>query len=132
MAIKINTAFQNHIVDNGIVGALGTAAILKVYEGTQPGTAGDATTANMLVQIDPISWNAATNGIALITATGLGTAGTTGTAAWARLSGTDGSSYIVDGNCGTASTSDFVIDSCNISEDAEVMLITASIVQPGE
>lgn len=132
MALKVNDAFRSKIIDSGVVGALGTAAILKVYEGTQPGTAGDATTANMLVEITGISWNAASNGTAGIVATVSGTAGTDGTATWARLAGTDGSTYILDGGCGTAGTWDFVITATAIETDDVVSLISATLVQPAE
>jgi hypothetical protein len=132
MALRINNALRVNIVDTGVVGALGTSAILKVYDGTQPGTAGDATTANLLVEISGLSWNAATNGTAAIASTKTGTAGTTGTATWARLAGTDGSTYIIDGNCGTASTHDFILDNSIIAGLSEVTLITASIIQPSE
>lgn len=130
MALRINDGLRSYIVDSGVVGAIGTAGVLKIYEGTQPGTAGDAATGNLIVEISGISWNAATNGTAGITATKSGTAGTDGTAGWGRLSGTDGSTYILDGDCGTATTNVFQVDSVAILEDAEVTLVSASIIQP--
>jgi hypothetical protein len=130
MAIRINDTMRSQIVDAGIIGGLGTSGILKVYGGTQPSVGGEATTQGIIVQIDGISWSPATNGTSLITGTKTGTAGTAGTAAWARLSGTDGTSYVVDGNCGTAATSNFVIDAVAIDSTSIVSLTAATLIQP--
>jgi hypothetical protein len=130
MAIRLNNAMRSQIVNSGIVGGFGTSGILKVYGGTQPSTGGEATTQGIIVEIGSIDWGAATNGTALITGTKTGTANTAGTATWARLSGSDGTSYIIDGNCGTASTCDFVIDAVGIASTSIVSLTAATIVQP--
>jgi hypothetical protein len=130
MAIKINDALRSQIVDSGIVGGLGTSGILKVYGGTQPETGGEATTQGIIVEIGGVSWSASSNGTALIAGNKAGTAGTDGTAAWARLSDSSGTSFVVDGNCGTASTNNFVIDTAEIVTSAVVTLTAATIVQP--
>jgi len=130
MAIKLNDPLRSAIVNAGIVGYLGTSAILTVYNGVQAANAGDAATGSPLVQISGITWNTGTNGTALITGTKTGTAGTAGTATWARLSSADGTTYVMDGNCGTASTSDFVIDTAAIALSSVVSLTAATIVQP--
>lgn len=132
MALRIQNDLRSAIVDM-ITGTYGTAR-LRVYGGTQPGTAGDSTTANVLADFtvaeNVISWNPATNGTAAISASKTTTAGTTGTASWARLSSTDGTSFVIDGACGTASTCDFVIDAAAISAGAVVTLTAATIIQP--
>jgi hypothetical protein len=131
MAIRLNDAIRTGIVDSGIVGMLGTSGILKIYNTPQPPAGGEATTSNLIVTISGISWNPATNGTGLISGTKTGTAGATaGTAAWGRLSGTDGSTYLVDGNCGTAATCDFVINAVAIAASSVVSLTAATIVQP--
>jgi hypothetical protein len=130
MAIRLNNAMRSAIVNSGIVGFLGTSGIVKVYDGVQAANGGDAATGNCLVQINAVAWNTGTNGTALITGTKTGTAGTAGTATWARLSGTDGTTYIIDGNCGTAATCDFVIDAAPIALSSVVSLTAATIVQP--
>lgn len=131
MALSINTAFRNYIMDNGIVGALGTSAILKVYEGEQPGTAGAATTAALLVEITGIAFDAASDGETYNMETYRGTAGTSGTAGWGRLSGTDGTSYILDGGCGIGLSEDFIISTADITEDDVISLVDITLVQPG-
>jgi len=131
MAIRLNNAIRTGIVDSGIVGMLGTSGILNIYNTPQPAAGGDATTANLIVTISGISWKPATNGTAYISGTFAGTAGATaGTAAWGRMTGTDGSTYIIDGNCGTSSTSDFVINAVAVAGASVVSLTAATIVQP--
>ena len=137
MAIALNTALQNYIVTTGVIAALGNGnAILRVYNGTRPGTAGGSTAGcALLVQIGTagagIGWNASTSGSAGITGNFTGTCGSTGTASWARLSDSGGVNYIIDGNVGTASTSDFTIDNIVVTLAGVVTLTQASIVQPG-
>ena len=131
MALKLNNAVRSAIVDSGVVGQLGTDAVLKVYGGTQPGTGGaTAGTQAVIVQISGIAWNAATNGTAAILASKTGTAGSSGTSTWARLSDVSGTAYIIDGVCGTASTADFLIDSQVISASAVITLTSATLIQP--
>lgn len=130
MALRLNDPLRTKIVDDGIVGYLGTSAILKVYGGTQPGTGGEATTQGIIVQIGSISWGAASNGTASISGAPSGTCGTAGTATWARLSDSSGTAYVIDGNCGTASTCDYVITAIAIDADEVVSLTAAAIVQP--
>jgi hypothetical protein len=130
MAIKLNDPMRSKIIDLGVVGQLGTTGVLKVYTGTQPETGGGTSgTSVLLVTISDISWNSASNGTATITGNATGTAATSGVAAWARLTDTTGTAYIVDGNCGT-STEDFVLDATSISAEAVVTLTAATLVQP--
>ena len=132
MAIRLNNAICSAIVNSGIVGQFGTSGILKVYGGTQPTNGGDATTSALLVQISGIAWGAASNGTALITGTRTGTAGTSGSATWARLSGSDGTSCVIDGSCDIAANlPNYVIDNANITGAAVVTLTAATLIQPG-
>ena len=130
MAIRINDALRTKMVD-AVIGNLGSAGVLKVYSGTQPGTGGDTTAETMIVQFESLAWTVGSNGTAALVSTQTGTAATNGTAAWARLASTDGSSYVIDGNCGTSAASDFVIDTANISAEAICTLTKATIIQPG-
>lgn len=133
MAIAINNTLRNYMVNTGVVGILGNGtAILRVYNGNQPSTAGGSTAGcSMLVQISAIGWAAASNGTAALSTTYLGTAGVTGTAGWARLSDSAGTNYVIDGICGTAGTSDFMIDNQVISALGVVTLTSATLIQPG-
>lgn len=130
MAIRINDALRTKMVD-AVTGNLGSAGVLKVYSGTQPVTGGDTTSEVMIVEFAGLAWTAGSNGTAALVSTQTGTAATNGTAAWARLASTDGSSYVIDGNCGTSAALDFVIDAVNISALAVCTLTKATIIQPG-
>jgi hypothetical protein len=131
MSVRLNSTIQSSIVNSGIVANFGTTGKLSVYGGSQPATGGGAATSAALVTISNISWNAATNGTAAITGTRTGTAGTSGSATWARLSGADGSSYVIDGSCDVAgNTPDFIIDNTTITQNGVVTLTAATIIQP--
>jgi hypothetical protein len=137
MAIRLNTNTTTYMANifgnlfSGTGGTAGTAGILKVYDGTQPGTGGSTSGAsNMIIQFSSLSWAVGTNGSCLLSSAVLGTAGMDGTATWARLSNADGSTYIIDGNCGTASTCEFVIDAAEIVQDQVITLSAATFIQP--
>jgi hypothetical protein len=132
MALRINDPMRSKIIGNGILGGLGTAAILKIYGGTQPLAGGGATTAGVIVQISNVAWNTPSNGTAVLSTSCQGTAnGTDGTASWARLSDTSGTAYVIDGACGTSSLSEFIIDAEVINGTSVVTLTSADIIQPG-
>src|SRR5271157_278074 len=132
MAIQLNNTLANYIVNSGVVAVLGNGtAVLRVYSGNQPSTAGGSTAGcTMLVQIGGLAWATGSNGTAALSNSPTGTAGVSGTAGWARLMDT-GTNYIIDGNCGTAGTSDFTIDNQIITGAGVVSLVSATIVQPG-
>lgn len=128
--IKLNSKFRTAIVQNAILDHLGTAT-MKVYDGTQAANAGDAATGNLLVTIAGITWNACTGGTSALTASKAGTSINTGTASWARITDTtSGTAYVIDGDCGTASSADFTIDGQVISSGVVVTLTAATIIQP--
>jgi hypothetical protein len=137
MAIKLNDAIRTAIINSALIpyisgtgGTSGSAGILKVYGGTQAASPGDAATGPILVQINNIAWATGTTGTSLITGTRTGTAGTAGTATWARLSNGDGTSYVVDGSCGTSTLADYVMDVAGIAASSVVSLLAATFVQP--
>jgi hypothetical protein len=135
MALRLNDGLRNYIVDKGVIQALGAGtAALKVYTGTQPGTAGFTSgTCRLIVTISSLDWTAGTGGTGTLKVGPFtGTASTDGTAGWARLyDGTTGTAYIIDGGCGTANSNQFVIDNDIISKDAVVTLTSATIIMPG-
>lgn len=139
MAIRLNDVLASKMVDivtaylSGTGGTAGSQGMMRIYNGTQPTVAG-GTSGTLLVAINGLSWTAGTGGSAAINATKTGTcgvgSGTAGTASWGRLSGTDGTGYIIDGSVGTASTSDFVIDAVSIVANSVCSVTAATIVQP--
>ena len=133
MAVKINSALQFNLLNAGILGGFGTSAIIRVYDGTQPATAGGATTANLLVEITGLSWSAGTSGTALLNGTCSGTAGNSGTATWVRLMGTDGSTFIADEECGPTGSKQFDLgDDARIIKGERIALVVATITQTAE
>lgn len=133
MAIKLNNALRDAMLDEVITAI--SPGELKVYDGAQPTTGGGATTANLLVTFSGISWGSSTGGTSSIMSTAgiAGTSATAGTAVWARLSGTDGTTYAIDGNVGTASTEgNFVISTLSFLGDTEITLTELTLIQPGE
>jgi hypothetical protein len=136
MAIRLNSTLRSYIVDSGVVAVLGSgSALLRLYTGTQPADGGGSTSGCVLLcTIDTTApaWASASNGTAALSAGSYtGTTGTSGTVEWARLSDSGGTSYVVDGNCGTAATCDYVIDSAVFSTaGATVTLTAATLIMP--
>lgn len=136
MAIRLNNAMRSGIVDGAVVANLGSGScVLRIYNGTQPGTGGGSTsgcTSLVVINTDVPAWDAASNGTATLTAGSYtGTASSNGTATWARLADSTGTTYVIDGGCGTAATSDFVIDTNPFSAGATITLTTCTIIMPG-
>lgn len=129
MALKLNDPMRSVMV-NALAGTFGTA-MLRIHGGSQP-TVGGGTigTQGTLCEINGVLWNAGSNGTATITASKTGTAGSDGTASWARLSGTDGTGFVLDGACSTSGTAEFTIDSPVIANGAVITLAAATLVQP--
>jgi hypothetical protein len=96
---------------------------LRIYDGTQPATADTAIGAQVLLaelRFSATSAPAASNGLLTFNAfTSDASANNTGTASWARCLASDGTSVVMDGSVGTA-TSDFIINSVAISSGATV------------
>lgn len=134
MAIRVNNLLRNYIIDHGVVSPLGPGtALLKIYTGTQPGTGGaTAGTSRIIGTVGALSWGAGSNGtVPLSAGTYTGTAGTDGTAGWARLSDGAGTSlYIIDGGCGTESTQNFVIDAAAITKGATITVTAVTLIMP--
>ena len=132
MALKINNPARN-VVTDAITGQF-SGGVLRIYDGTQPGTAGATSGSSLLiVEIGSLYWAAASNGTALLASSAgtTGTSGTAGTAAWARLIDS-GTSCIIDGACGTGVSNNFVIDSAVILGGSVVTLTKADIIEPAE
>jgi hypothetical protein len=132
MALKISDQLRSKIIDSGLVGGLGTSALVTVYDGTQPSTSGGTSgTCNLIVSISGVAWTSSSNGTAAILASKTGTAATDGTATWARVAtGTSSTAYMFDGNCGTTAAYDFTLDSNVIAKNNVVTLTAVTLVQP--
>lgn len=117
----------------------GTAAgVLKIYAGSQPSGGPDATPggATLLAELtlsDPAFGNAtdsAPGGQA--TANSISddsSANASGTATWFRAE-TSGGTAVIDGDAGTGTGNDLVLDSANISAGATVSVTSWTVTMP--
>lgn len=96
---------------------------LRIYDGTQAATADTAVGAQVLLaelRFGATAFGAASNGVATANAITSDTdANATGTASWFRALKSDGTTTILDGSVGTA-TSDLVLNSVAIQLHAQV------------
>lgn len=96
---------------------------LRIYDGSQPATADTAVGAQTLLaelRFNATAAPAASAGVLTFNAfTADASANATGTAAWFRALKSDGSTPVMDGSVGTA-TSDLVLNSTAIQSGAEV------------
>lgn len=151
MALKTSTDMKNLIVNTiakNLAGTLGTggSAIIRFYNGAQPASADDGTSGTCLGTIGGaagigLSWGGSngtigsTSGtVSFGTSVGYtGTAGTTGTAIWARLEtfGTNihgsAGTFRIDGDVGTASTSTFIVNSPAFTADGAISILSMNL-----
>lgn len=96
---------------------------LRIYDGSQPATADTAVGAQVLLaelRFNATASGAAVAGVLTFSAfTADASANASGTAAWFRALKSDGTTSVMDGSVGTA-TSDLILNSVAISSGAEV------------
>lgn len=114
--LKYSTALKNAKLD-AITTQVGTSALLRIYDGSQP--AGPGTAIGAQVLLAELTCNAAAFAGAaaagVLTANAItadASANATGTAAWFRLL-TSGATAVIDGTVGTSGT-DLIIDNTSI------------------
>ena len=123
MALLVNDGVNNVAVD-AVTTNLTT---LNIYSGTQPETAGgDDSASTLLATIDNIIFTSSVNGSAGLYSADTGAGLAAGTAGWGRLYGNDGTSYVIDGGCGTASTNVFSITPVVVAVDMPIMVNSIS------
>jgi hypothetical protein len=127
-----NPKFSNLTV-NGEADFIGTAldsGFIRIYDGSQPATADTALSGQTLLAeltFGADAFPAAVAGVLTANAiTSDSSANATGTAAWARLLKTDGTSVVMDGTVGT-SAANVVINSTAISAGAVVSCSSLTI-----
>jgi hypothetical protein len=127
-----NPKFSNLTV-NGEADFIGTAldsGFIRIYDGSQPATADTALSGQTLLAELTFGADAFPSAVAgVLTANAItsdSSANATGTAAWARLLKTDGTSVVMDGTVGT-SAANVVINSTAISAGAVVSCSSLTI-----
>jgi hypothetical protein len=105
------------------VAALLNNGWLRLYSGSQPSTADEAVTSQVVLaelRFGNPAFGSASDGVAAANAvTGDASANATGTATWFRCCMSDGATPVFDGSVGT-SNSNLVLNSVEISEGAPV------------
>jgi hypothetical protein len=102
MAIALESGLRDSRMD-AITTRAGNAALLRIYDGTRPATAGAATT--LLAELTcgtPFAPDSAGGVLTVGAITQDASANATGTATWFRVVKADGTSFVMDGNVGTS------------------------------
>jgi hypothetical protein len=127
---KLAVARRNAALDN-ILGNL-NSGVLKIYDGTQPTDADTAVGAqNLLATLtfNATAFPAASAGSAAANSITSATAAATGTATWFRALKSDGTTAVIDGSVGTA-TSNLVLNSNAIQSGATVSVTSFAVTFP--
>lgn len=102
MALAYSTTIRNAMLDS-ITTAAGASALLRIYDGTRPATAGSATTLLAELTCNATFAAGAASGVLTLNAiTQDSSANATGTATWFRIVKSDGTTFVMDGNVGTS------------------------------
>lgn len=103
MAIAYEAATLRDARMDAITTHAGNAALLRIYDGSRPATGGTATTLLAELTCGTPFAAAAVNGVLTLGAiTQDSSANATGTASWFRIVKADGTTHVLDGNCGTS------------------------------
>ena len=122
MALGYEAATLRDAMLDAITTRAGTSALLRIYQGTRPATGGAATTLLAELTCNATAFApAAVNGVL--------TANATDTATWFRIVQSDGSTFVMDGNVGTAG-SDLNLNSVSIVAGGTVS-VTSFVITEG-
>jgi hypothetical protein len=96
------TSIRNAMLDT-ITTRAGASALLRIYNGTRPATAGTATTLLAQLTCNATFAPAASAGVLTLNSiTQDSSADATGTATWFRIVKSDGTTFVLDGDVGTS------------------------------
>lgn len=130
--VKISTAARNALGD-ALITALGSAATIKIYTGTQPAGPGTAITSQTLLGTltGASPFAPATSG-GVVTAGAIASdtsADATGTATWYRMA-TSGGTAVWDGNISTAGA-DLNLNTTSIVSGGPIAITAMTMTMPG-
>lgn len=132
MTTRYNDALRN--VGADAIADQFDGGTIKIYTGSQPAGAGDATAETLLCTVDiptPAFGNAA-GGVASKTGTWVGVAVATGTAGWFRMEDS-GNTLVHDGSItATGGGGEIELATTSINTDGVVVINSATITQPAE
>ena len=128
MAIGMVTTLRNARLD-AITTFVGASGKLRIYSGTQPATGGTATTLLAELTLNTTFAPAASAGVLTLNAiTSASSAAATGTATWARILKSDGTTICMDCTVGT-SGADINLNTVAIVINAQVSVTSATITE---
>lgn len=128
MTVGMVTNLRNARLD-AITTFASTGAKIRIYSGSRPATGGTATTQLAELTITGALGAAAAAGVlTLNTITGDTSADATGTASWARILKSDGTTIVMDCSVGT-SGADINLNTTSIVAGAAVNITSAAITE---
>lgn len=128
MAVGMVTALRNARLD-AITTFVGANGKLRIYAGSRPATGGTVTTLLAELTLGATLAPAASGGVLTFNAiTGDTSADTTGTATWARVLKSDGTTIAFDCSVGTSSA-DIILNTTSIVAGAAVTVTSATITE---
>lgn len=128
--VKYSTALQQARMAD-LVSNIGSAGLLKIYDGTQPASPDTAVGAQVLLSThtcgSPFGPASSSAHPSVLTANAIGsaTAGNTSTATWFRIT-TSGATAVVDGSVGTSSA-DLILNSTSITTGQTVSITSLTV-----
>jgi hypothetical protein len=128
MAIGMNVLLRNARLD-AITTFAGGSCKLRIYDGSRPATGGTVTTLLAELTCNATFAGAASGGILTLNAITADTsADATGTATWARIVKSDGTTHVLDCSVGT-SGADINLNTVSIVTGAQVSVTAATITE---
>lgn len=129
MALALSATLRNNRAD-AITTFAGGSALLRIYSGSRPATAGTATTLLAELTCNATFAAAASGGVLTLNAiTQDSSANATGTATWFRIVKSDGTTFVLDGDVGT-SGSDLNLNTTSIVSGGPVA-VTSFVLTEG-
>lgn len=128
MAVGMVTGLRNARLD-AITTFVGASGKLRIYSGTRPATGGSITTLLAELTLNATFAPAASGGVLTLNAiTGDTSADATGTATWARIFKSDGTTIVLDCSVGT-SGADINLNTTSLVAGAAVNVTSATITE---
>lgn len=127
MTMGFSTTVRNAMLD-AIITQAGASALLNIYSGTRPATGGALSGNTLLAQMtcNTTFAPASSGGVLTLNSIANATAAATGTATWARLTKSDGTTFVADFGVGTSGT-EIVMATTSITSGATVSVTSATI-----
>lgn len=133
MAVKIPASIANGMLDT-TYGTPADGGKVRVYSGAQPAAGGGALSGNTLLlefQLQADAFPAASGAVLTANAVGAAVGLAVGTAAWWRLVKSNGTTVVLDGECGlSGSGKELILDSVDVETGDPVAMVSLTISQP--